>query len=109
MVELVVGDAIGTILEFKARGSHFALNDMAGGSPFGLKAGQWTDDTAMTLALAESHAGEADLNERDLLSRFGDGQKTIPIPPQGDTSTLKQRRLRRSRACAPAVRTRAAP
>ncbi len=51
---LAVGDALGTTLEFKRPGSFEPLQDMVGGGPFGLKAGQWTDDTSMALCLAES-------------------------------------------------------
>jgi ADP-ribosyl-[dinitrogen reductase] hydrolase len=46
------------------------LTDMAGGGPFRLQAGQWTDDTAMALALADSLAADAGLDERDLMTRF---------------------------------------
>ena len=75
MLGLAVGDAVGTTLEFKARDTYAPLTDMVGGGPFGLKPGQWTDDTAMALALADSLMGRADLDEQDLLSRFSDWQK----------------------------------
>lgn len=75
LLGLAVGDAIGTTLEFKARDTYPLLTDMIGGGPFGLKPGQWTDDTAMALALADSLAGRADLNEQDLLARFSDWQR----------------------------------
>jgi ADP-ribosyl-[dinitrogen reductase] hydrolase len=64
------GDAVGTSLEFKTRDSYPPLTDMVGGGPFGLKAGQWTDDTAMALALADSLAANNGLNEADLMERF---------------------------------------
>ncbi len=51
---LAVGDALGTALEFTTPGSFEPLTDIVGGGPFGLKAGQWTDDTAMAMCLAES-------------------------------------------------------
>ncbi|WP_035609611.1 ADP-ribosylglycohydrolase family protein [Haloferula sp. BvORR071] len=51
---LAVGDALGTTLEFRSPGSFEPINDMVGGGPFHLKAGQWTDDTSMALCLAES-------------------------------------------------------
>ena len=76
LLGLAVGDAVGTTLEFKARDSYTPLTDLVGGGPFGLKPGQWTDDTAMALALADSLAGRDDLNEQDLLARFSDWQKT---------------------------------
>jgi ADP-ribosyl-[dinitrogen reductase] hydrolase len=63
-------------LEFAARDSRPPLVDMVGGGPFGLKAGQWTDDTAMALALADSLASCGVLDEQDLLGRFTDWWKT---------------------------------
>src|SRR5690242_6335863 len=46
------------------------LNDIVGGGPFGLKAGQWTDDTAMAVALADSLTLNDGLDEADLMGRF---------------------------------------
>jgi ADP-ribosyl-[dinitrogen reductase] hydrolase len=43
---------------------------MVGGGPFGLEPGQWTDDTAMALALADSLLERGALDEQDLLRRF---------------------------------------
>ena len=54
MLGVVCGDAVGTTVEFSARGSFAPVTDMVGGGPFGLKAGQWTDDTSMALCLAGS-------------------------------------------------------
>ncbi len=51
---LAVGDALGTTVEFSPPGSFPAMTELVGGGPFGLKAGQWTDDTSMALCLAES-------------------------------------------------------
>ncbi|WP_267911109.1 ADP-ribosylglycohydrolase family protein [Paracoccus caeni] len=54
LVGLAIGDAVGTTLEFTRRDSQPALTDMIGGGPFGLKPGEWTDDTSMALCLAET-------------------------------------------------------
>lgn len=54
LLGLAVGDALGTTLEFKRPGSFTPITDMVGGGPFGLKPGEWTDDTSMALCLAES-------------------------------------------------------
>jgi ADP-ribosyl-[dinitrogen reductase] hydrolase len=54
LLGLAVGDAIGTTVEFKARGSFPPVTDMVGGGAFNLQPGQWTDDTSMALCLAES-------------------------------------------------------
>jgi ADP-ribosyl-[dinitrogen reductase] hydrolase len=72
LLGLAIGDAVGTTLEFKPRDTYKPLTDMIGGGPFGLKAGEWTDDTAMALALAESLIGKTDLDEQDLMRRFVD-------------------------------------
>lgn len=66
---LAVGDAVGTTLEFKSRDAQ-CVEDMVGGGPFGLDAGNWTDDTTMALALAESLADCGTLDCRDLMDRF---------------------------------------
>ncbi|MBD8676856.1 ADP-ribosylglycohydrolase family protein [Sphingomonas sp. CFBP 13720] len=70
LVGLAVGDAVGTTLEFTRRDQMPALTDMVGGGPFSLKPGQWTDDTAMALALADSLISNLTLNEDDLMQRF---------------------------------------
>src|SRR5262252_4052159 len=70
LLGLAVGDAIGTTLEFRSRDTYEPITDMIGGGPFGLKLGEWTDDTAMALALADSLEGRDDLDEQELLSRF---------------------------------------
>lgn len=70
LVGLAVGDAIGTTVEFKQRGSFDPVTDMVGGGPFNLKPGEWTDDTSMALCLADSLIAFDGLDERDLLERF---------------------------------------
>jgi ADP-ribosyl-[dinitrogen reductase] hydrolase len=54
LLGLAIGDAIGTTVEFKPRGSFPLMTDMIGGGPFRLKAGEWTDDTSMALCLGAS-------------------------------------------------------
>jgi ADP-ribosyl-[dinitrogen reductase] hydrolase len=46
-VGLAVGDALGTPVEFKARGTFPLVTDMRGGGVFGLNPGEWTDDASM--------------------------------------------------------------
>jgi ADP-ribosyl-[dinitrogen reductase] hydrolase len=70
LLGLAIGDAVGTTLEFRARDSFPPLVEMIGGGPFDLKPGQWTDDTSMALALADSLVAFPDLDERDLMARF---------------------------------------
>ncbi|MCB2051355.1 MAG: ADP-ribosylglycohydrolase family protein [Novosphingobium sp.] len=70
MLGLAIGDALGTTLEFSARDTRPRLINMLGGGPFALKSGQWTDDTAMALALMESLTRNANFDEADLMTRF---------------------------------------
>ena len=43
---------------------------MVGGGPFGLEAGQWTDDTSMALCLADSLLACGGLDPKDQLDRY---------------------------------------
>jgi len=67
---LAVGDAVGTTVEFEARGSFSPLTDMVGGGPFGLEPGQWTDDTSMALCLATSLLKRQGFDARDQMERY---------------------------------------
>lgn len=70
LLGLAVGDALGTTVEFRPRGSFEPLTDMIGGGPFGLKPGQWTDDTSMALCLAESLLARGGFDARDQMGRY---------------------------------------
>lgn len=70
LLGLACGDAVGTTLEFKPPGSFDPIADMVGGGPFGLKAGEWTDDTSMALCLAESILDRGSLDLDDQLRRY---------------------------------------
>jgi ADP-ribosyl-[dinitrogen reductase] hydrolase len=70
LLGLAVGDAVGTTVEFKPRGSFRLVTDMVGGGPFGLKPGQWTDDTSMALCLAESLIEKQGFDARDQIERY---------------------------------------
>lgn len=63
LLGLATGDAVGTRLEFRDRGTFAPLSDMIGGGPFRLQPGQWTDDTSIALCLATSLA-ESDVSIR---------------------------------------------
>jgi ADP-ribosyl-[dinitrogen reductase] hydrolase len=56
LIGLAVGDALGAAVEFRAPGSFPEVTGFRGGGPHGLAAGEWTDDTSMALALADSIA-----------------------------------------------------
>lgn len=67
---LAVGDALGATLEFEERDELPHHTEMLGGGPFNLKPGQWTDDTSMALALAESLIAHPEFDATDLMRRF---------------------------------------
>jgi ADP-ribosyl-[dinitrogen reductase] hydrolase len=70
LLGLACGDALGTTVEFKTRGTFKPLTDIVGGGPFGLKPGQWTDDTSMSLCLAESLIANNGMKLEDQLERY---------------------------------------
>ena len=70
LVGLAVGDALGTTLEFSAPGSFDPIDDMVGGGPFGLRTGQWTDDTSMALCLATSLLESGGFDPVDQMGRY---------------------------------------
>lgn len=59
LIGLAVGDALGAAVEFNAPGTFKLVDGYRAGGPHGLEPGQWTDDTSMALALADSmiHVG----------------------------------------------------
>lgn len=71
LIGLAVGDALGAAVEFKSPGSFAPVTGYRSGGPHRLDAGEWTDDTSMALALADSIATAGwDLN--DQASRYVD-------------------------------------
>jgi ADP-ribosylglycohydrolase len=70
LLGLAAGDALGTTLEFRRPGSFTPIDDMVGGGPFGLAAGQWTDDTSMALCLADSLLACDGFDAHDQLRRY---------------------------------------
>ncbi len=70
LLGLATGDALGTALEFRTPGTFDPIENMVGGGPFDLKAGQWTDDTSMALCLAESLIECGGFDPVDQLQRY---------------------------------------
>ena len=70
MLGLSAADAVGTAVEFRPPGTFEPIAGMVGGGPFGLKPGQWTDDTSMALCLAESLIIRRGFDPIDQLQRF---------------------------------------
>lgn len=72
LLGLACGDAVGTAVEFRPRGSFVPVTDMVGGGPFGLNPGQWTDDTSMALCLAASLLDRKGFDPTDQMRRYVD-------------------------------------
>jgi ADP-ribosyl-[dinitrogen reductase] hydrolase len=70
LLGLACGDAVGTTVEFEAPGSFPPVEDMAGGGPFRLALGEWTDDTSMALCLATSLVEKRGFDPRDQMERY---------------------------------------
>ena len=70
LLGLACGDAVGTTLEFKPRGTFEPVRDMNGGGPFHLRAGEWTDDTSMALCLATSLIEKQGFDPDDQMERY---------------------------------------
>ena len=70
LLGLAAGDALGTTLEFMRPGSFEPIDDMLGGGPFRLRAGEWTDDTSMALCLAASLIACKGFDVEDQMRRY---------------------------------------
>lgn len=71
MLGMACGDALGAQIEFSKRDSYPEQRDFTGAGPHKLKAGQWTDDTAMALILAEHLSSDPGvLRESEIASKW---------------------------------------
>lgn len=101
LLGLAAGDAVGTTLEFRTRGSFPPLTDMVGGGPFDLNAGEWTDDTSMALCLATSLVECGGFDPVDQMNRYRDWADSGYLSSTGrcfDIGRTVDRALRRYRA-----------
>ena len=65
LLGLAIGDALGAAVEFEPPGTFPEVTDYRDGGPHGLAPGEWTDDSSMALALADSIASVGwDLNDQ---------------------------------------------
>jgi len=83
LLGLAAGDALGTTVEFSRPGSFDPVTDIVGGGPFGLKPGEWTDDTSMALCLAESLLETGGFDPIDQLERYGRWWRTGHLGSNG--------------------------
>jgi ADP-ribosyl-[dinitrogen reductase] hydrolase len=72
LLGLACGDALGSSVEFEPRGNFPPVTDMIGGGAFSLRPGEWTDDSAMALCLAESLIECKGIDPKDQMKRYCD-------------------------------------
>lgn len=70
LLGLAWGDAVGTTVEFRRRGTVAPLREMVGGGSFDLPAGTWTDETSMAPCLATSPAELGCFDADDQMRRY---------------------------------------
>jgi ADP-ribosyl-[dinitrogen reductase] hydrolase len=70
MLGLAIGDALSAGTQGKSAGELVAINGPVGGGPDNLPAGAWSDDTAMSLCLAESLLEKPGFDGRDQMARY---------------------------------------
>jgi len=75
LLGLATGDALGAGYEFTDEPADPI--EMIGGGPFALAPGEWTDDTAMAVAIAEV-AATGDINEETIGDRFLEWYRSGP-------------------------------
>ncbi|MBU4536125.1 MAG: ADP-ribosylglycohydrolase family protein [Euryarchaeota archaeon] len=72
LLGLAVGDALGVPLEFKAPGTFKEVTGFQEGGSHNLKAGEWSDDTSLALALAKSLIESKGFDPQDQMERYLD-------------------------------------
>lgn len=80
---LIVGDAIGVPVEFKARGT-FTVTNMIGYGTYNQPSGTWSDDSSMTLATVESMARLGAISPRDIMNNFAHWFYENEFTPYGE-------------------------
>lgn len=100
IIGVVIGDALGLPVQFmtKTEISKNPITDMTGGGVFGLEPGAWSDDSSLTLCLAES-LFEVGYKPADIARRFVQWYRDGYMTPLGeafdigDTTSIAMKRL----------------
>ncbi len=98
LLGLAIGDALGAQVEFMPRGTFPPVEGFRGGGPHGLGPGEWTDDTAMALSLAESLVETGGFDPVDQLRRYLRWYREGYLSPKGycfDIGNTTRRALER--------------
>ena len=91
LIGSAIGDALGVPYEFRARGT-FCCSTMIGNGTHLQPVGTWSDDTSMSLCLAEQIAEGFDLNK--LADKFLNWCKSGYMTAHGDTFDIGGATLR---------------
>ena len=75
LIGLAVGDSLGSSIEFREQGTFPPITCYRSGGPHSLAAGQFTDDTSMALAMADS-IGKKGWDINDQIQRYVEWWKT---------------------------------
>ena len=70
MLGLAIGDAMGAPVEFMPRDTFEPVSGFRGGGKFNVLPGEYTDDTAIALCLAQSLIDCKGLDQRDNLRKY---------------------------------------
>jgi len=83
---VVIGDALGLPVQFmtKTEIKKNPITEMTGGGAFGLEPGAWSDDSSLTLCLAES-LSEVGYNPADIARRFVEWYRDGYMTPLGES------------------------
>jgi len=102
LLGLATGDALGTALEFRPRGTFAPVIGMVVGGFHNLKPGAWTDDTSLALCLAESLTEKRGFDPIDQLERYSRWYLEGTSPVRDGASISGRRPGRRSSgSCSP--------
>lgn len=79
LIGLAVGDALGAAVEFRQPGTFSPVTCYRSGGPHDLEAGEWTDDTSLALALADSIGRGWDINNQiqEYIKWWEDGKYSV--------------------------------
>ena len=84
LLGLAVGDALGGSVEFQAPGTFPPVREMTGGGVWGLRPGEWTDDTSMALCLATSLVECGGFDPEDQMNRYLSWLDDGYLTPRGE-------------------------
>jgi ADP-ribosyl-[dinitrogen reductase] hydrolase len=88
LMGLAVGDALGLTTQHRSSGKFKPMMDLAGGGVFDMPAGHWSDDTGLSVCLAESLLKSKGFEVSDLLRRYVRWQQLGLMPSGRDRLTI---------------------